>query len=732
MLASMLTQTHAATTLTNLNLSQSTFNLIVGRKIELNQIQQALKNKHRVAIGGLPGVGKSYLVMFYAVTYQKDYDIIWLIDCKKNIYKEYKTFAQAINSVFGSKFVDVSSSSINLINSLKEFLRKTQYKWLIIYDNYVFQEEYERYLPMHADKKNYFLLKSYELSDVNLQEMPFADRVNLFKNISNNDDIKQIEYIITTCRLDNTLELVEAAKKKQRGHPIVSTNKIDKRCMLTYYNKNNPIYEIILRLKNNFFRSYQLIEFISMFGDVPVDVDFIREIYLLNASHKEQDFYNDIDTLISKHLLYYKNNNQIMLPGVIQNILLNKIITNQDQIVFKELFKSIMRYIKNNVLLEHKLNIKNLIYNHVRKIIEIGSAINCNKEVLDLYFMLLDYHIRFDRDLEEINNILQKISNIFKDKNIFIQTKIKYLSKLSNYYFMLGQLEDSLKIEKELSKLLYINKYFSNKKENEHNTIFNKIMLLKIYSNMGNLKKCESINIPKLEEVELEAELLYLKSHYMEAKSYIKYLKSDLNGALNDINVALDLAFYLAKKFNAETNIHYTCAHLFSKKYLYMFEMGMDTRDINEIYHKIYTQAINKNDKSIAAIKMIYGYIQGSTENLKSGIENIKVSMNIYNNLYKSQSNKNLSIAYKLLGDLYFKDHKFHKAEKYYINAINILKRCYINYKTHDYKALLEKLIIVAKINSNYILLKHYYKHYVSLYGSNNYFADDVLNSIEF
>ena len=728
----MFKQTHAATTLTNLNFSQSTFNCMVGRKSELNQIQQALKNNHRVSIGGLPGVGKSYLAMFYAVTYQNEYDIVWVIDCKKNIYKEYKNFAQAINSTFDRKFVDIGSSNINLINSLKEFLRKTQYTCLIIYDNYMFQEEYEKYFPMHADKKNYFLLKSWELSDMNLQEMPFTDRVNLFRSISNNDDIKQIEYIIKTCRLDNTLELIEAAKKKQRGHPVVSINKNDKRCILPAYNKNNSMYEIILWLKNNFFSSYQLIQYISMFGTVPVEINFIKEIYLLNTSYKEQDFYNDVDTLISKHLLYYKNNNQIMLPGVIHKILLNKVITNQDQIVFKELFKGIMRYIKNNVLLEHKLNIKNLIYNHIRKIIEVGSAINCNKEVLDLYFILLDYHVRFDRDLKEINNLLKKIGDVFKDKNIFIQTKIKYLSKLSNYYFMLGQLEDSLKIEKHLSKLLYINKYVSDKKENEHNTIFNKIMLLKIYSNMGNLEKCESIKIPKLEGVGLEAELLYLKSHYMEAKSYIKYLKSDLNGALNDINDALDLAFCLAKKFNAETNIHYTCAHLFSKKYLYMFEMGMDTRDINEIHHKIYTQAINKNDKSIAAIKMIYGYIQGSTEDLKSGIENIKVSINIYNNLYKSQSNKNLSAAYKLLGDLYFKDHKFHKAEKYYTNAINILKKCYINYKTHDYEALLEKLIVVAKINSNYILLKHYYKHYVSLYGGNNYFVDDVLYSIEF
>ena len=86
----MFKQTHAATTLTNLNFSQSTFNCMVGRKSELNQIQQALKNNHRVSIGGLPGVGKSYLAMFYAVTYQNEYDIVWVIDCKKNIYKEYK------------------------------------------------------------------------------------------------------------------------------------------------------------------------------------------------------------------------------------------------------------------------------------------------------------------------------------------------------------------------------------------------------------------------------------------------------------------------------------------------------------------------------------------------------------------------------------------------------------------------------------------------------------------
>ena len=134
---------------------------------------------------------------------------------------------------------------------------------------------------------------------------------------------------------------------------------------------------------------------------------------------------------------------------------------------------------------------------------------------------------------------------------------------------------------------------------------------------------------------------------------------------------------------------------------------------------------IPKKDKSIASIKMIYGYIQGNTENLQSGIENIKDSINIYKELYANQSNKNLSIAYKLLGDLYFKGYKFHKAEKCYINAINILKECYTNYKTYDYKMLLKKLIMITKVNANYILLKNYYNHYLNIYGTNDCAADD-------
>ena len=594
-LLSLLTEMHATPILANLNFSQDEVNLMMGRETELNQIQQILKNKHRVSIGGLPGVGKSYLAMFYASVHQKEYDIVWLIDCEKTIYSEYKAFSQAINSTFNQQFIDLNCSDVNLINSLKEFLRKTQYKWLIIYDNCILQEEHEKYFPMSADGKNYLLLKSGELSDLNLKEMLLTDRVKLFGNVSNLHNIKQIKDIIAACHLNNTEELVEAAKKKQRGHPVISVNQNHKICILSTYNKNKPIHEIILQLKNNYFSSYELIQYLSIFGSIPIEVGFIKEIYLLNTLRREQDFYNDIDILISKHLSYYENNKYIMLPGVIQNILLNSIIINQDQNTFQKLAKGIMRYIKNNILIEHKSNINSHIYNYIYNLIKIGKTLGCNNEILDLYFVLVDYHIKFDRDLTEINSLLNKISNTFNNKNMFIQTKIKYLSKLSNYYFMLGQLEKSLSIEKKLSKLLQTNKHtYEDKKDHEYDIIFNKIMLLKIYSNMGELLKCEAINIPKLEEKELEAKFLYLKSHYMEVKSYIKYLKSDLSGALDHVNNALTIAFDLAKNFNAEKNIYYTCAHLFSKKYLYMFEMGLDTNEINQIYYKIYAQAVNK------------------------------------------------------------------------------------------------------------------------------------------
>lgn len=724
-LINLLTEINASTTLTNLNFNSNEFDLMTGREIELKQIQHILKNKHRVSIGGLPGVGKSYLAMFFATTHQNNYDIVWVINCKKSIYKEYRIFAQAINSNFNQKLVDTHCSGINLINSLKEFLRKTKYKWLIIYDNYIFQEEYEQYFPVYDDKKNYLLLKNSELSDLNLREMPLIERTNLFSKISNINDINQIKEIITTCRLNNTAELVEAAKKRQRSHPVILANQTNKSCILPAYSKNKPIHEIIARLKTNFFSSYQLINHLAIFGYCPVNLKFIKEIYLLNTSKKEPDFYNDIDVLISKHLLYYERDDYVILPGVIQKILLNSIITNQDQDTFKRLCKGLMWYIKSNIFLEHQINVNNIIYDHIYNIIDVGKNINCNKEIIELYFILIDYHIKFDRNLQEINNLLQKVTNSFDNKNIFIQTKIKYLSKLSNYYFMLGQLKKSLKIEKDLNKLLRANQYIYNKKEHEYDIIFNKIMLLKIYANMGDLQQCESINIPQLEASELEVKLLYLKAHYMEVKSYIKYLKSDLVGALNDINNSLFVAFDLAKKFNAEANIYYTCAHLFSKKYLYMFELGLDTHEINDSYYKIYTQAINKSSKSVASIKMIYGYIKGNTENLQLGIDNIKYSINIYNNLYEDQNNKNLSTAHMLLGDLYCKKQEFNKAEKSYVEAINILKKCYTNYKTHDYKALLKKLIMAAKINSNYILLKHYYKDYLNIYGDNDYDVDN-------
>ncbi len=718
--------------LTNLSINKNLLSITVGREEELKQVERIISNKHSVSIGGLPGSGKSHLAKSYAIKHENEYDIIWIINGKNLILKEYKIFAQAINASFKQEYIDLNYSGIVFVNSLKEFLRKTDYKWLIIYDDYTFNDENEKFFPRQGSKKNYLLIENSGLADINLKEMLFSDRVKLFKNISQVVDQEYIKDIITTCHLDNTQDLVHVANKKQRWHPIILSFKNKNTCLLSVQDlKNQQINEILLQLKYKSLSSYQLVQYLSMLSYLPVNINFAKELYL-NAIGPESDFHNDIDILISQHLLYYyKNNDYIMLPKKIQSVTLDDIMRHKEKKLFKKLVETIVRYIKSNDLLGHQVNAGEMIYDHIDNLIDFGKKLDCGKEVLDLYFQLIDYHIKFDRNIREIKRLLQSAGNLIDKKQTSRQAKIQYLSKLSNYYFILGELNNSLKIELELSKLLHSNNYFHDKTNKKYDVLLNKIMLLKIYSNMGDLENCELIGALDLGMSNLEMKFLYLKPHYLEVKSYIKYLKSDLIGALEDINHALTMVFDLGEKLHIESNIYYTCAHLFAKKYLYMSEMGLDTSHIDEIYNKIYLQAIDKNDKSVACIKMVYGYIKGNTENINVGIENIKSSINIYKELYKYHNNKNLSIAYMLLGDLYVKNNETEKAERYYNDAIRVLKKCYIQYKTHDYIILLKKLIAVAKINANYFLVKNCYRNYLDVFGDKHYTSKEFLDLIE-
>lgn len=718
--------------LTNLNISKNVLSTTVEREVELKQLERIINNKYSVSIGGLSGSGKSHLAKSYAIKHENEYDIIWVINGKNLILKEYKIFAQAINVSFKQQYIDLNCSGIVFVNSLKEFLRKTDYKWLIIYDDYTFNNENEKFFPRQGSKKNYLLIENSSLADINLKEMLFSDRVKLFKNISQVVDLEYIQDIITTCHLDNTQDLVHAAKKKQRGHPIILSFENKNICALSVQDlKNQKINDMLLQLKYKSLSSHQLMQYLSMLSYLPIHINFAKELYL-SVAENESDFHNDIDILISQHLLcYHKNNDYIVLPRKIQSITLDNIIVQKEKKLFKKLFETIVRYIKSNDLLGHQVNAGEMIYDHIDNLIDLGKKLDCDKEVLDLYFKLIDYHIKFDRNIREIKRLLQGADKVIAKKQTSIQAKIQYLSKLSNYYFILGELNNSLKTERELSKLLNSNKYFHNKTNKKHDILFNKIMLLKIYSNMGDLESCELISAIDLENRNLEMKFLYLKPHYLEVKSYIKYLKSDLNGALEDINHALIVVFDLAKKLNIESNVYYTCAHLFAKKYLYMSEMGLDTSQIDEIYNKIYLQAIDKDDKSVACIKMVYGYIKGNTENINVGIKNIESSINIYKELYKHHNNKNLSIAYMLLGDLYVKNNEPKKAEKYYNDAIHVLKKCYVQYKTHDYIMLLKKLIAVARINANYFLVKNCYNNYLDVFGDNHYTRKEFLDLME-
>lgn len=714
--------------LTNLTVNNNFSKENFYRKEELNSVQHMLRSKNFVSIGGLPGVGKSYLALIYVANFAKEYDIIWIINGENNIKDEYKIFAQAINSFFKQKTIDLND--VNLINSLKEFLRNTNHTWLIIYDNYFSDTNKEIFLPAVNKNKHYILITN-NMADINLKELSFNDRVDLFKYISKSNNKIEIINIIQSCKLHGTDDIVQVGIKKKRGHPVVLQNDDKYKCVLGVNSiDNGKIEKIISQLIVEHCDAYLLIKYLSMLSNSAVNINFIKNIYL-HIFKNEADFYNNIDILISKNLLYYKDEQNIKLSGKVKSVLFDGILSNKEIKAFKQLYASVMNCLAKDVLLDHKFKSRNEIYDHIYNLIKLGKNIGCFEEVLGLYLKMLDYHVKFDRDINIIKKLLEEIENEIINKNLPTSIVIQYLSKLSNHYFLLGDLDNALILEKKLNKILT-----SSKKQTpniEYELIFNKIRLLKIYANLGDLKSCELIDLKELKKNQEDMKLLYLKAHYLETISYIKYLKFDIDGALLDVNAALRLAYNLVGANSSEFNLYYTCAHLFSKKYLYMIENGSAINEIEDIYNKIYSQASKKDDKSVASIRMFYGYFKGVTDNVELGINYIKSSIEIYLNLYKHLSNKNLSIAYTLLGDLYFKNNQFIEAEESYKKGIDVLNKCYKTHYTYDYVRLLEKLIITLKKNCSYSLLKYHYKKYLSIVANLKHVSNKKnLSLIEF
>jgi hypothetical protein len=178
------------------------------REQPLKELHNLLeKNNSLIAIVGSSGVGKTQLARKYAYKYRKDYDIVWWLDSEQNLDEQFLILAKELNKVNNQYLhINLNLKNEELTNQVKEHLRNTKLRWLIIFDNASDNQQIEQYLPQ---SHNSYIHNNIIITSKN--PLVWTNHLRL-ERFSRQESIELIQKINPEINTENSNLLAEALK----------------------------------------------------------------------------------------------------------------------------------------------------------------------------------------------------------------------------------------------------------------------------------------------------------------------------------------------------------------------------------------------------------------------------------------------------------------------------------------------------------------------------------------
>lgn len=173
----------------------------IGRQSILENIIQDLNKQGVVIVTGIKGVGKTELARSYAKTYMHKYDIIWFIDSSHNVDSQFVTLGKEIESKICVKKAKcyMGEKWEQILTNVHDFLKKTNYRWLIIYDNWDANQKLFS-VEGNQDKKKHhvILLSRYQpknYSSITMNPFEINDSIALLQKLTDRHSTQDLEKI---------------------------------------------------------------------------------------------------------------------------------------------------------------------------------------------------------------------------------------------------------------------------------------------------------------------------------------------------------------------------------------------------------------------------------------------------------------------------------------------------------------------------------------------------------
>ena len=136
----------------------------IGREEHLAKLGSFFKKNHKIAaITGGPGFGKTQTAKKFVQNSRHVYDVIWWMDAQQNIPSQFEKMAEELNKILppAERINPASLSPEALVETVKDILRLSSFKWLLVFDNAESYGQVEKFMPVtHRQKGKNILLTS--------------------------------------------------------------------------------------------------------------------------------------------------------------------------------------------------------------------------------------------------------------------------------------------------------------------------------------------------------------------------------------------------------------------------------------------------------------------------------------------------------------------------------------------------------------------------------------------
>lgn len=727
----------------------------VKREEWIKKIEHSFKRENILALVGMTGMGKTQLAKEYAYLSYKKYEIIWWFDASNDLESQFKEFSLVWNSKSPRNPIPIEQlSGKALVSYMKDKLRTTPKRWLLIFDNALHKGDIKEYLPeSHGKPSAHILITSQDSMTwgniLSIKELKRFESIELVKKIigkrAEEESVNALAKLLgdfpvalsqaaaylkacPSLTIGSYIKLFRTAYKQISQDESKLVAQYGESLMEYQYTSSTALKLAIAKILKESQEAYHLLLFISLLDPNQIPCSLLRKF--LVVSHGST-FADQTISVLEKHLLLNRDDTQESKSSsygvheMLQLVTRDSLEKKQKKSLFINASKAFLSLLDNR--LPWNTNISwDEFSQHVKRFLDLIEQEESNEsELLKLRVLFLNYLLGDKRDLKEGKKQLDIVEQLLK-KIPFNDPFYQALYRINKGNFLVwtsGSYPLALKHQQKALELL-------QGREREGDQQLRVLAQLAQYSLLQGETESARAYLEQGKDLEQQAKDLPMRGLYHYGKAlyflFIGYYEKGLEHT--------EVAFNLMREGPPCPSLTFSLESLRA-------ELLLKQGNLKEAY-KQSKKSLKKTefyfqDKTnvfcVKAMIVMAASLPRSEKESHKALALLKTALSIFEDPSKNTTGKHRQhgLVHVFLGDRHTLKQEWKTAYKNYKRAEDIYHTIYKNKKVDDFSELYTKLALFGiKIKDDEIV-HTYLKNHIIIFGLNHPRTKEVMKSLD-